>query len=36
MDPHTFSKLDPDPHSFKKLDPDLPEVNADLKHCLLF
>jgi hypothetical protein len=41
MDPHSFSKLDPDPepdpHSLKKLDPD-PEpdphqVNADPKHC---
>jgi hypothetical protein len=36
MDPHSFSKLDPDPHSLKKLDPD-PEpdpnkVNAYPKH----
>jgi hypothetical protein len=38
MDPHSFSKLDPDPHSLKKLDPD-PEpdphkVDADPKHSL--
>jgi hypothetical protein len=40
MDPHSFSKLDPepDPHSLKKLDPD-PEpdphkVNADPNHCV--
>jgi hypothetical protein len=32
MDPHSFSKLDPDPHSTKKLDPDPHEVNADPKH----
>jgi hypothetical protein len=36
MDPHSFSKLDPDPesHSPKKLDPDPHKVNADPKHCL--
>jgi hypothetical protein len=33
MDPHSFSKLDPDPHSPKKLDPDPHKVNADPKHC---
>jgi hypothetical protein len=35
MDPHSFSKLDPDPgpHSPKKLDPDPHKVNADLKYC---
>jgi hypothetical protein len=38
MNPHSFSKLDPDPHSLKKLDPD-PEpdphkVDADPKHSL--
>jgi hypothetical protein len=39
MDPHSFSKLDPepDPYSLKKLDPDpeldLLKVNADPKHC---
>jgi hypothetical protein len=32
MDPHTFSKQDPDPHSPKKLDPDLHKVIADPKH----
>jgi hypothetical protein len=36
MDPHSFSKLDPepDPHSLKKLDPEpVPhKVNADPKH----
>jgi hypothetical protein len=29
MDPHSFSKPDPDPHSLKKLDPDPHKVNAD-------
>jgi hypothetical protein len=35
MDPHSFSKLDPepDPHSLKNLDPDPHTVNADPKHC---
>jgi hypothetical protein len=35
MDPHSFSKLDPDPHSIKKLDPepDPQNINADPKHC---
>jgi hypothetical protein len=35
MDPHSFSKLDPDLdlHSPKKLDPDPHKVNADPKHC---
>jgi hypothetical protein len=33
MDPHLFSKLDPDPHSPKKLDPDPNKVIADPKHC---
>jgi hypothetical protein len=36
MDPHSFSKLDPDPdlHSTKKLDqdPERHKVNADPKH----
>jgi hypothetical protein len=36
MDPHSFSKLDPDSHSLKKLDPDpepdLHKINADPKH----
>jgi hypothetical protein len=38
MDPHSFSKLDPDPepdpHSLKKPDPepDPHKVNADPKH----
>jgi hypothetical protein len=34
MDPHSFSKLDPDLHSPKKLDPDSDphKVNADPKH----
>jgi hypothetical protein len=36
MDPHSFSKLDPDPdlHSTKKRDqdPELHKVNADPKH----
>jgi hypothetical protein len=32
MDPHSFSKLDPDPHSPKKLDPDPHKVDADPKH----
>jgi hypothetical protein len=32
MNPHSFSKLDPDLHSLKKLDPDPPEVNANPKH----
>jgi hypothetical protein len=36
MDPHSFSKLDPDSHSPKKLDPDLHKVNADLKHWFQF
>jgi hypothetical protein len=31
MDPHSFSKLDPDPHSPKKLEPhpDPHKVNTD-------
>jgi hypothetical protein len=33
MDPHLFSKLDPDPHSPKKLDPDPHKVGADPKNC---
>jgi hypothetical protein len=45
MDPHSFSKLDPDPdphsplkldpdlHSPLKLDPDPHKDNADPKHC---
>jgi hypothetical protein len=35
MDPHSFSKLDPDldPHLLEKLDPDPHKVNADPKHC---
>jgi hypothetical protein len=32
MDPHSFSKLDPDPFSLQKLDPDPHKVNADPKH----
>jgi hypothetical protein len=32
MDPHAFSKLDPDRYSPKKVDPDPHKVNADLKH----
>jgi hypothetical protein len=34
MDPHSFSKLDPDPLSPKKLgsDPDPHKVTADPKH----
>jgi hypothetical protein len=36
MDPHSFSKLDPDPdlHSTKKLDqdPERHKVNVDPKH----
>jgi hypothetical protein len=32
MDPHSFSKLDPNPHSPKKLDPDPHKINADPKH----
>jgi hypothetical protein len=34
MDPHSFSKLDPDPdpHSLKKLDLDPHKFNADPKH----
>jgi hypothetical protein len=35
MDPHSFSKLDPDLHSTKKLDPDPHKVNADPKHWLM-
>jgi hypothetical protein len=33
MDPHSFTKLDPDPHSLEKLDtnPDPHKVNADPK-----
>jgi hypothetical protein len=34
MDPHSFSKLDPDPHLPKKLDPDPHKVNAESKHCM--
>jgi hypothetical protein len=35
MDPHSFSKLDPepDPNSPKKLDPDPHKFSADPKHC---
>jgi hypothetical protein len=33
MDPHSFSKLDPDPHSLNKLDPDPHKVNAGPEHC---
>jgi hypothetical protein len=36
MDPHSFSKLDPDAHPIKKLDPDPRKVNADPKHWLAF
>jgi hypothetical protein len=32
MDPHSFSKLDPDPQSPKKPDPDPHKVIADPKH----
>jgi hypothetical protein len=34
MDPHSFSKLDPDPypHLLLKLAPDPLKVNADPKH----
>jgi hypothetical protein len=33
VDPHSFSKLDPEPHSLKKLDldPDPHKVNAETK-----
>jgi hypothetical protein len=34
MDPHSFSKLDPDLHSLKKLESDPHEVSADPKHWL--
>jgi hypothetical protein len=34
MDPHSFSKLDPDPHSFKRLDLDPHKVNAEPKNWL--
>jgi hypothetical protein len=34
MDPHSFSKLDPDPHSVKKLDYDPHKVDAYPKHWL--
>jgi hypothetical protein len=33
MDPHSFSKLDPDQFSPKKLDPDPHKDNAVPKHC---
>jgi hypothetical protein len=36
VDPHSFSKLDPDPHSLKKLDMDPHKVNAMTRLKILF